>query len=68
MIETLTNEEKIRALENAIPREPQIYELGGDIYYKCHWVKCGETLHKWMRYCPRCGNRIDWGCIDGFLE
>lgn len=60
MFENLTNEEKIRALENAIPKPPQEYELGGGIYHKCYWKTCNEDLKRWFRYCPACGQRILW--------
>ena len=52
--------EQINALENAKPKPPNVYELGGDYYYKCYWIKCGEDLTKWYNYCPKCGQRIDW--------
>lgn len=48
------------ALENAIPQKPRRIELGGDIYYKCHWLSCGESLNKWFKYCPKCGCKLDW--------
>lgn len=60
MFDDLTNKEKITALENAIPQPPVEYELGGDIYYKCHWKKCNEDLKGWWRFCPSCGQRILW--------
>jgi len=60
MFEGLTNEEKIMALENAIPQLPQVYELGGDYYYKCHWKKCNEDLKRYWRCCPNCGQRVLW--------
>ena len=49
------------AIQNAIPLEPVKYELGGDIYYACHWIKCNEQLKRWWNYCPNCGQKIDWG-------
>lgn len=55
-----TEERIIEAMLKQEPKKPQKWELGGGMYYKCHWMSCGETLHKWMNYCPRCGNKIDW--------
>lgn len=63
----MTEQERI-AIENSIPRKPTKHELGGGYYYTCYWIKCGETLHRWWKYCPNCGNRIDWSEIDDFLE
>jgi hypothetical protein len=48
------------ALQNAIPRKPSKHELGGDVYYTCHWLKCNEQLKSWWQYCPVCGQKIDW--------
>lgn len=56
----MTNEEKERALQNAEPQKPTVNELGGGIYYTCHWIFCGEDLKRWYDYCPKCGQRIDW--------
>lgn len=52
--------EQINALENAKPKEPRVYELGGDLYYRCFWVACDKVLSKWDNYCPKCGQKIDW--------
>lgn len=54
------------ALENAIAHKPKRVELGGDIYYQCHWMKCRETLYKHFRYCPGCGQKIDW--CDAYVD
>lgn len=35
----MTEQEKIRAIENAIPRKPIKHELGGGYYYTCHWME-----------------------------
>ena len=59
MTRELTKEEEA-ALQKSIPKKPNIHELGGDIYYTCYWVSCGETLTKWFNYCPKCGQKIDW--------
>ena len=59
-LESLTKEEQTDALLNSIPQKPRTHELGGGIYYTCHWLKCDETLTKWYNYCPKCGQRIYW--------
>lgn len=59
-VDDLTPEEIEQAMINAVPQKPQKIELGGGIYYRCHWMTCGETLHRWDRYCPACGNKILW--------
>lgn len=56
--------EQIDALENAKPKPPRIYELGGDYYYRCYWIACDELLTKWNNYCPKCGQKIDWEGVD----
>ena len=61
-------EQERAAIENSIPRKPIVHELGGGYYYTCHWIKCGETLHRWWKYCPNCGNRIDWSKEDDFFK
>jgi len=54
-------EDKIMiALEKQQPKQPIRYELGGGYYYTCHWYRCNETVKRFMDYCPRCGQRIDW--------
>lgn len=55
-------EEKIiEALRLQEPLEPTRYELGGGLYYKCHWLKCNTDINRFMNYCPGCGQKIDWG-------
>ena len=49
-----------KAIEKEIPKEPRKYELGGDYYYRCHWLICNEPLKKWWNYCPNCGSKILW--------
>ena len=51
---------EFEALQNAVPMKPIKHELGGDYYYSCHWMKCNEQLKRWWRYCPWCGQKIDW--------
>ena len=48
------------ALQRQEPLPPVIHELGGGFYYQCHWLGCGETVNKFMNYCPKCGQKIDW--------
>lgn len=50
----------INALRQQQPLAPVRHELGGGYYYQCHWLACGETVNKFMEYCPRCGQRIGW--------
>ena len=52
--------EKTRAIENAKPKPPRKYELGGDYYYRCYWASCNELVSKWDNYCRHCGQKIDW--------
>lgn len=68
MVRKMNQSEIEKAIQNATPQKPIKHELGGDYYYSCHWIKCGETLHKWWKYCPNCGNKIDWSdeYIDDF--
>ena len=56
----MTQEERKRAIQNAIPQKPVRYELGGGWYYRCRWLICDEQLKRWWNYCPNCGARIDW--------
>lgn len=50
-----------KAIENATPKPPRKYELGGDYYYRCYWMPCDEILKRWYNYCPKCGSAILWG-------
>ena len=50
----------ICAMDRLTPKEPNKHELGGGIYYTCHWEKCDTELKLWMNYCPVCGQRIGW--------
>jgi hypothetical protein len=56
----MTNEERINAIYNAVPKRPRAHELGGGIYYTCFWDICGQTVTRWDNYCPACGQKIDW--------
>ena len=42
------------------PKPPIVREIGGDYYYTCFWLACGEDLKKWYNYCPKCGQKILW--------
>lgn len=50
----------IELLNRNEPKEPQMITLGGGHYYRCGWLKCSEDINKFMNFCPRCGQRIDW--------
>ena len=50
----------LEALQKQEPLPPITTPLGGGYYYKCHWLTCGETVNKFMDYCPKCGQRIQW--------
>jgi len=40
------------------PKEAEKYELGGDYYYKCHWVGCNARVHSTDNFCYKCGQRL----------
>lgn len=50
----------LEAIENAKPKPPRVHELGGGLYYTCYRITCNESLHRWQRFCPMCGQRILW--------
>ena len=56
----LTEKRIVEALQKQEPMEPRRFELGGGIYYKCHWLICDNDLHRYMNYCDQCGQKIDW--------
>lgn len=56
----VTEEKIVQALVQQTPLSPVTHELGGGIYYTCHWMKCGNTIHVYQNYCDQCGQRIDW--------
>lgn len=49
-----------KAIQNATPQKPIKHELGGGYYYTCPWLKCGNTVHKYDRYCSQCGQRLSF--------
>ena len=54
-------EERIlEAMARQEPKEPTKVMLGGGYYYTCYWLACGETVNKFMNYCPKCGQALDW--------
>lgn len=59
-VNELTEKRIVDALTKQEPMKPMVHELGGGIYFTCYWASCGETLYRWMNYCPKCGNRILW--------
>ena len=50
----------LEAMTKQEPKEPRVYELGGDYYYKCYWVSCNTDINSYMNYCPECGQKIQW--------
>ena len=56
----ITDDRIMDALMKQEPMTPRVYDLGGDPYYKCHWISCDATVHRWMNYCGQCGQKIDW--------
>lgn len=34
------------------------YELGGDYYYKCPYIKCGVVVRSDQNYCGNCGQKL----------
>ena len=56
----MTNEERIAAIYNAVPQVPQVIELGGGFYFRCHWLKCNNTVTRHQNFCDQCGQKIDW--------
>ena len=60
MRNTQTEEKILEAMLKQEPKSPQRCELGGGIYYKCHWLKCNTDVNRFMNYCPGCGQCIDW--------
>lgn len=64
----MTEQEKIRAIENAIPRKPIKHELGGGYYYTCPWIMCNNTVHRFDRYCSQCGQRLRFDKDDDVIE
>ena len=48
------------AMSRQEPKRPQVIELGGGYYYKCHWITCSTDVNRYMDYCPKCGQRIEW--------
>jgi hypothetical protein len=60
----LTEKRIVEALQKQEPLPPDKHELGGGYYYTCYWLACGETVNRFMDYCPKCGQRILWEYDD----
>lgn len=56
----ITEDRILEALRKQEPLSPIEHELGGSRYFTCHWLECGETVTKYMDFCPKCGQRILW--------
>ena len=50
----------LEAMARQEPKTPRVNELGGGFYYKCHWITCDTDINRFMEYCPKCGQKIDW--------
>lgn len=46
----------------AIPAE--IEEIGVDFIYRCGYLNCHKTIHRYFNYCPYCGTKVDWSDSD----
>ena len=66
------NEMAIQALEKQIPKKPMI---SYDERVKENWCSCSvcafgfgwkRTIH--YKYCPDCGQKLDWSNENGFLR
>ena len=55
-----TEEKIVEALLKQDAMEPQRIELGGGVYYRCHWLACHADVHRYQNYCEQCGQKIDW--------
>lgn len=51
-------------LINERPIPAVLEEIGVDYIYRCGYVKCEETIHRYYNYCPFCGTKIDWSEAD----
>ena len=58
------SENEIKAIENSIPRTVVREELGGDFYYRCPWIVCNTTVHSTWKYCPMCGQKLDFEEVE----
>ena len=47
-------------MRNDDAKPPIKHELGGGYYYTCYWMTCNEELKRWYKWCPSCGQKIDW--------
>lgn len=59
----------IKAIDKQIPQKPSVsYHEGELVNYHC--ARCGEAQglkvnKRWQRYCPHCGQALDWSDNDG---
>lgn len=60
MQNTKIEERILEAMAKQEPKVPTKVALGGGYYYTCYWLNCGESVNKFMNYCPKCGQAIDW--------
>lgn len=48
------------ALEKQIPKKPIFITISGISRYKSGVCKCGTAIVMAYKYCPSCGQAIDW--------
>lgn len=48
------------ALEKQIPKKPISITISGISRYKSGVCKCGTAIAMVYKYCPNCGQAIDW--------
>ena len=56
----------ISALEKQIPKKPISITISGISRYKSGVCKCGTAIVMTYKYCPSCGQAINWS--DGELK
>ena len=50
----------IEALEKQIPKKPVSVTISGISRYKSGACECGTAIAMVYKYCPNCGQAIDW--------
>ena len=50
----------IEALERQIPKKPVSVTISGISRYKSGACECGTAIAMVYKYCPNCGQAIDW--------
>lgn len=53
-----------RGINNELMIPAVLDEIGVDYIYRCGYVKCEKTIHRYFDYCPYCGTKIDWSDTD----